>query len=125
MFQRLQHIRALSFILLSLYGAVALLPTGYMLGQNANGDISIIVCQSNPLSEFGHNGHDHNINDTEDFREKCGFGALTALAELEADADLSLPFPQPVKKSPFPTEDDLAPTSLFGLPLGARAPPVA
>ena len=110
--------------MLSLYGAVALLPTGYMLGQNANGDISIIVCQSNPLSEFGHNGHDHNINDTEDFREKCGFGALTALAELRSGDSFTLPIPELVKNSPFPTEDDQLYTEASVLPVGARAPPV-
>lgn len=120
-----RHMKALRFALFALYAMVATLPTGYMLGHDADGDISITICQSNPLSTYGHEGHDHGTNDAEDFREKCGFGALTALAELEADAGLSLPVLQPVKKSPFPTEDDLVLSSAFGLPLGARAPPAA
>lgn len=123
--QNFRSYKALRLTLFALYAAVALLPTGYMLGQNDDGDLSITLCQSNPLSTYGHEGHDHGTNDAEDFREKCGFGALTALAELSADAELSLPALQPVKNSPFPTEDDMAPTSVFGLPLGARAPPQA
>lgn len=123
--QNLRSYKALRLTLLALYAAVALLPTGYMLGQNDAGDLSVTICQSNPLSAYGHEDHDHSTNDAEDFREKCGFGALTALAELKADAELSLPILQPVKNSPFPTEDDMAPTGIFGLPLGARAPPAA
>lgn len=123
MFNRLRHIKALSFALLALYGAVALLPTGYMLSKGATGDISITICQSNPLSEYGHKGHDHNVNDAEDFREKCGFGALTALAELASSDSLTLPFPALVKNSPFPTEDDQLRAEGSVLPVGARAPP--
>lgn len=121
----LRQLKALRFALLALYATIAMLPTGYMLNQNADGDISIAVCQSNPLSEFGHKGHNHNSSDAEDYREKCGFGALSSLAQIKAEVDLPQPFFGLAKNSPFPIENDQSSTTTSPLPLGARAPPAA
>ncbi|MGD8327549.1 MAG: hypothetical protein PVF65_11590 [Sphingomonadales bacterium] len=120
-----KQLKALRFALLALYATIAMLPAGYMLNQNADGDISIAVCQSNPLSEFGHKGHNHNNSDAEDYREKCGFGALTSLAQIKAEVDLPQPSFGLVKNSAFPIENDRFANTVSALPLGARAPPVA